>query len=126
MRHEHVQRLGRVLSVHGELRRRRRAVAHADIAIVVVHRLDRDAALRLHSVPDAGADTGSDGFPDAGADVKPDGGADGVANGSADARADARTNAIADHGADARAECSTDTVADAVSNAGADAGSRGL
>ena len=88
MRHEHVQRLGRVLSVHGELRRRRRAVAHADVVIVVVHGFGGDAALRFRGVSDAGADTCADADADACADPGADARSDHCTHRRTDARAD--------------------------------------
>ena len=100
--------------MHGELRRRRRAVAHADVVIIVVHRFVRNAKLWISVVPHACANT----CPNAGANALAKCGTDKCTN----TRAYESAHSFANEGANS---C-TDAIADAVSHAGADAGSRGL
>ena len=95
-----------VLTVHRELRRRRRTIAHADVDFVAVHGLGGDATMWFCGVSDARTDACSNT------------GANTCSDAIADTRADDVTNARA-HG---RAHSSTDAVPDTVP----DAGARGL
>ena len=123
LRCEHVQQMDRILAVHRELRRWRRAIAHADVDFVAVHGPDGDSALRLcclpHTVSDAVSDAVSNAVSDVGANAEPIAGADVVANTCSDAVADARAHDGADDVADARAHRCADTITDAVPDAAA-------